>query len=144
MPQASIENLRSAGASPTITDLTSDGSMRPLTGVQMAGNISDMFLNMNVTEWESNMEGIDMPDFYITFAAIVSSTLTLSYPDFVVEMIAAPLFDGFNVDQEIRNFILIEYLPEVKGLVTCHVPCFYNRVILPVQGAHLGTFYLAT
>ena len=82
-----------------------------------------MFLNMNVTEWESNIGGIDMPDFYITFAAIVSSTLTLSYPDFVVEMIAAPLFDGFNVDQEVRNFILNEYLPEVKDLVLCHASC---------------------
>ena len=89
----------------------------------MASNMSDMFLNMNVTEWESNIGGIDMPDFYITFAAIVSSTLTLSYPDFVVEMIAAPLFDGFNVDQEVRNFILNEYLPEVKDLVLCHASC---------------------
>ena len=145
MYQASVENLRAAGASSVITDLNSTG-LRPLTGVQIASNISDMFLTKvyileqdryrhlapkwivlfilflfkNVTEWESNMKSIDMPDYFITFAAIVSSALTLSYPDFVVEMVAVPLFDGFNVDQEIRDFILNEYLPEVKGLFMPH------------------------
>lgn len=42
MYQASVENLRAAGASPVITDLTN--YTRLLTGVEMASNISDMFL----------------------------------------------------------------------------------------------------
>ena len=67
-----------------------------------------------MTEWQSNIEALDKPDYYITFAGIVSSTLTLAFPDFVVDIIADVLFNFFNVDQEIRSFILNEYLPEVK------------------------------
>ena len=43
MYHAAIENLRSAGASSTITDLNSTRS-RPLTGVEMAANMTEMFL----------------------------------------------------------------------------------------------------
>ena len=43
MYQAAIENLRSAGASSTITDLNSTRS-RPLTAVEMAANMTEMFL----------------------------------------------------------------------------------------------------
>ena len=43
MYQAAIDNLRSAGASSTITDLDSDRT-RPLTGVEIAANMTDMFL----------------------------------------------------------------------------------------------------
>ena len=73
-----------------------------------------MFTSKNVTEWESHIEAIDKPDYYISFAAIVSSTLTLAYPDAIVDRVATLLFNLFSVDQEVRDFITKEYLTEVS------------------------------
>ena len=108
-----MEKLRARGATSTITDLDSTAT-RALTGPQMARSISDMFISMNVTEWESHIEGIDKPDYYISFAAIVSSTLTLAYPEAVVDRVAAALFDLFSVEQDVRDFITKDYLPEAS------------------------------
>ena len=112
-PQASVENLKARGASSTITDLNSTAT-RALTGAQIARSISDMFTSKNVTEWESHIEAIDKPDYYISFAAIVSSTLTLAYPDAIVDRVVTLLFNLFSVDQEVRDFITKEYLTEVS------------------------------
>ena len=109
-----MDNLRARGATSTITDLDST-TTRALTGAQMARSISDMFIAKNVTEWESHIEGIDKPDYYISFAAIVSSTLTLAYPDAVVDRVATALFDLFSVEQDVRDFIAKDYLPEASN-----------------------------
>ena len=108
-----MENLRAKGASSTITDLDSTAT-RALSGVQMARSVSDMFITKNVTEWESHIEAIDKPDYEISFAAIVSSTLTLAYPDPIVDRVATTLFDLFGVDQDIRDFITQDYLTEAS------------------------------
>ena len=72
-----------------------------------------MFITKNVTEWESHIEAIDKPDYYISFAAIVSSALTLAYPDAIVDNVATTLFDLFGVDQDICDFIITQdYLTE--------------------------------
>ena len=59
MPQASLEKLRALNLSPTITDLQS--TPRALTGIEMAKNVSDMFLTKPVQEWADHYPNIDMP-----------------------------------------------------------------------------------
>ena len=51
---------------------------------------------------------------FLSFAAIVSSTLTLAFPDALVDQVATTLFDLFGVDQDIRDFITKDYLTEVS------------------------------
>lgn len=70
-----------------------------------------------------------MPDYYITFSAIVSSVLTLSYPDMVVDRVATVLFDNFNVEEDVRDFIRNDYLPEVTGL-SCQIGTRYTSTTL--------------
>lgn len=112
--QASIENLRDLGASSIITDLTN--TPREQNGVEMAATISDMFLNKSPPEWENVTMGIDLPNYYTTFAGIVCSTMTLAFDDAIVDSIIPPLMDLFNLPQEIRDFINNQYLPEIRAL----------------------------
>ena len=60
------------------------------------------------------MKGIDVPDYYLTFAAIVSSAFTLTFNDSVVDSLAPGLLDLFGLEPELQEFILDEYIPEVK------------------------------
>ena len=54
-----MENLRALGASTIITDLMS--TPRSQTGIEMAHQISDIFLTKPVNEWESELPSFDAP-----------------------------------------------------------------------------------
>ena len=137
--QASIENLRDLGASPIITDLKSTN--RALDGVQTARSMSDMFLNMPVDQWLDHIKVINqsLPEYEVTFAAIVSSILSFSFDhqelrkifqkvdrpfktfdsliSFLkygtVDILVPVLMDLFGIEQEQKDFILNQYIPEV-------------------------------
>ena len=57
---------------------------------------------------------MEKPPYFLSFAAIISSVLTLAYPDDVVDSAAPVLFDLFGVRQDIRDFITNEYIAEVN------------------------------
>ena len=50
------------------------------------------------------------------FNAIELPPQTLLYPDWVVDTVSTPLLDWFNIDQDIRDFLVNQYLPEVLAL----------------------------
>ena len=136
--QASIENLRAIGASPIITDLSL--SRRELTGVEIASKMSDMFLELPVFNWETNFTTIDMPDYEVTFAAIIASSMSLSFDNHqlsnILLQVRAPvmkldsiitfikygtvdsltnvLMHLFVLKEGLQDFILYQYIPEVS------------------------------
>ena len=111
--QASIENLISLGPSScVITDLNS--TCHELSGIEMANSISNMALTMPVTEWEYHIENIDVPDFFITFGGLLSSAFTLAFEDDLVDALAPFLMDLLSMPEELQDFILDEYIPEVS------------------------------
>lgn len=110
--QASVENLKSQGASSIITDLSP--TPRNLSGVEMTSSILDMFINMPVYEWKDHLDGIDKPDRFLIFSGIVSSACTLALDDDTFDTLAPILLDLLGVGEEFQDFILNYYIPEVK------------------------------
>ena len=136
--QASIENLRTIGASPIITDLNLSG--RELTGVEIASRMSDMFLTVPVYNWDTHFTTIDLPDYEVTFAAIIASGMSLSFDNHelsnilhkvrvpvvkldsllsfikygTVDSLAHILMGLFDLKGGLQDFILKQYLPEVS------------------------------
>ena len=104
--------MRAIGASSIITDLTS--TPRNLTGIEMANNISDIFLTKPVNEWESEFPSIDIPDYYLSFATILTSSLTLAMEPWAADLLIIDLMHFFSLEQVNRDFILNDYLPEVR------------------------------
>ena len=54
-----MQNLRALGASTIVTDLLP--TQRNLTGIEMADDITNMFLTKPVNEWESELTSFDAP-----------------------------------------------------------------------------------
>ena len=138
--QASIENLRARGASHIITDLKSTN--RALTGSEIARSMSDMFMEKPVNEWLSHFKAMDIPDYQLTFSAIVTSIMSLTLDNqllgniykertkpfqefgFLIsnikhgptDFLVPALMELFDLKQGEKDFILNQYLPEVMHL----------------------------
>ena len=110
--QASIENLRMLGASPVITDLNS--TPRNLSGIEMTSSILDMFMNKPVYEWKTHIDDIDKPDRFLIFSGIVSSACSLALNDDTFDSLAPIFLELLGVDEEFQEFILNDYIPEVR------------------------------
>ena len=157
----------------------------------MAQNVSDMFMEKPVHEWDDHLKGpsmydvckfscpfilspmslskshkllipssafcwvhlqlrisyvdvpksIDVPDYYLTFAAIVSSAFTLTFNDSLVDSLAPVLLEVFGLEPELQDFLLNEYIPEVSpkseafyyAVCTCKS---INHQMLTLNGIH--------
>ena len=110
--QASVENLRLLGASPIITDLSL--TPRNLSAIEMTTNILEMFINKPVYEWKNHIDGIDKPDRFLIFSGIVSSACSLALNDDTFDSLAPILLELLGVEEDFQDFILNDYIPEVK------------------------------
>jgi hypothetical protein len=86
---------------------------RPLTGIEISDSLLDMLMTKPVREWKDHINGMSMPDYSITFGAIVANSLTLLFPDFFVDAIVPLLMDLFGLSSKVRTFLWDEYVPEV-------------------------------
>ena len=107
-----MENLRQLGVSSKITDLM--GTVRNSTGIELARNVSNIFLTKPVNEWEAEISSSDTPDYYLSFAAILTSSITLAMEPWAADLLIPVVMDQFGLAQVNRNFIMNEYLPEVR------------------------------
>ena len=107
-----MENLRQLGVSSKITDLM--GTVRIFTGIELARNVSNIFLTKPVNEWEAEISSFDIPDYYLSFAAILTSSITLAMEPWAADLLIPVVMDQFGLAQVNRDFILNEYLPEVR------------------------------
>ncbi len=107
--QASVSSL---GGSSVITDLSF--TARPQSSVEIAANISDMLMTQDVTQWEQNIINQDLPDYFLTFAGIMSTTFTLALDDATVDALIPILMDLFGLDPDLRVFIQEYYIPEAS------------------------------
>ena len=64
-----------------------------------------MFMTQNVNTWTATIEGLDMPNYYMSFAGIVCTVLTLTLEDAAVDNIIVRLADAFNFPPEEYEFL---------------------------------------
>jgi hypothetical protein len=86
---------------------------RPLTGIEISESLLDMLMTKPVREWRDHINGMSMPDYYITIGAIFANSATLLFPDFIVDAIFPLLMDLFSLNTDVRTFLWDKYVPEV-------------------------------
>lgn len=108
--QESVYHLNPS--TPVLRDLGLD--FRPYTGVEISSRISAMFREQPVTEWADFILGIDMPDYYMSFAGIVVTVLTYSVDEATTDQIVAVLAELFSFPADDYDFLYEHLLPEVR------------------------------
>ena len=73
-----------------------------------------MFYEQPTPMWAKVLDTSDVPhDYYVTFAAIVTSTMLLAIPHVISEPILKALYK-VGLTDEIRAFMENDYVPEFK------------------------------
>ena len=55
-----------------------------------------------------------MPQYFVTFSAIVIDMLTFSLPEWMVDLILGKLMNAFPLPEDVREFINTKYIPEIR------------------------------
>ena len=98
---------------PVVKDLQDEA--RPYTAIQISDQLTDMFLNKPVEEWTATIMGLNMPDYYMSFAAYVVSVLTLAVDEDTADNIILFLKELFSFPEDKFEFIYDKLMPEVMG-----------------------------
>lgn len=109
--QASLSHLPAFYNSPVLSDLSS--VKRNQTGVEMAQSITDLYRTRPITEWLEFFNQLDVPDYYTTWSALVTTLLTLFLPQSLISPAALALADAFGVDERSIQFLQRQYIPQV-------------------------------
>ena len=71
----------------------------------MAQSITDLYRTRPNTEWLDFFLKLDVPDYYTTWAALISTLLTLLLPQSLVVPVALALASAFGVDDKSVEFL---------------------------------------
>jgi len=116
MQQASMEHLPPNVKTPILSDLKLES--RSMSGVGIAQVLTDMYRTEPNSNWLKILTTLDIPSYETSFAALITSLLTLLFPEPVVHPAASTLIDLFGIDPPTKNFILQAYIPEVRRALT--------------------------
>jgi len=107
--QAMLENLQ---VSSIVKDLSP--TPRNRSSIEIAQQLADMLQKMPVETWEEGIADLDTPEYMMTFAGIVSTLLTVQLPPEQVDSIIDLLADAFSLPEDIKKFLVEQYLPEIR------------------------------
>jgi hypothetical protein len=88
---------------------------RSQNSTEIANQLTKMFSNKPVEEWEKIINQIDIPDEFTSFSALTFTYLTLLCDDSTVDIISLLLMDSMQVPQEVQEFILNEYIHQIRS-----------------------------
>ena len=100
---------------PIVTDLSENGT-RPFSGVELNGQMTDMFLNVPVRDWGQTILDMDKPNYWRTFAGIITTFFSLTLDDDTADTIIDALADLFNFPEVEYIFLTEKFLPAVSFL----------------------------
>ena len=101
-------------ASSVLTDLSP--SPRSLNSIEIAEELFQMYLTQPVDQWYNRTDSIDVPDYMLSFSGFFSTVFTLLLDPETVDYYVVTICNAFGVPVEIQNFILEQYLPELRNL----------------------------
>lgn len=113
--QASLSNLK---GSSIIHELSK--TPRSKSGVDSNTELNDLLRTKPPSDWMDGILGLDMPQYYFTFSALVTSMFTFIFPESIVDWIIPELMKLFPLSEEVKDFILNFYLPELRS-ATSHL-----------------------
>ena len=112
--QATLDRLGPFVANnPVLTDLSL--TKRPYSALEINDQLNDMFLNQPPSEWAATINGFDMPNYYMTFAGLVSTVFSVALEPEQADPIIDSLIDLFSFPEAEGQFLKEHYLPEVRS-----------------------------
>jgi len=116
MQQASMEHLPTHMKTPVLSDLSLRS--RATSGVGIAQLLTDMYRTQPNNNWLETLTTLDIPSYETSFAALITSLLTILFPQPIVEPTASTLIDIFGIDAPTKKFILEAYIPHARQAFT--------------------------
>ena len=116
MQQASMEHLPTHMKTPVLSDLSLRS--RATSGVGIAQLLTDMYRTQPNNNWLETLTTLDIPSYETSFAALITSLLTILFPQPMVEPTASTLIDIFGIDAPTKKFILEAYIPQARQAFT--------------------------
>lgn len=110
--QGSLSSLTEATS--IVTDLSF--SPRNMSALQLSEEFINQYMTKPVDEWYDFTKSLDIPDYYLSFAGIVSTIVTVGLPPDVVDEYLPKIADLFGLSEEFVIFIEDFYLPELRNL----------------------------
>jgi hypothetical protein len=128
--QSTVANLPST--SPILHSLNT--TARP-SGIDSTQQLTDMFRTAPVDSWEAKILSVDMPQYMVTFSAIISTWLTLLLPENIVDIAVQLLGEAFGLPQSDADFILKDYLPELRNATATIKLSSLEKMSLGLKGS---------
>ena len=79
----------------------------------MAQSVTDLYRLQPNSEWLQFYDSLDVPDYYTTWSAIITTLLTLILPESFVLPVAISLANAFGVNDDSKQFLEDHYIPEI-------------------------------
>lgn len=134
--QASVEYLpcdKESGQCAILHDLNT--TSRAFTAVNSTQRLTEMFRTTPVDSWIQGIDtSLDIPQYYITFSAIICNLFTLLMPEPVVNDAVAVLSSAFNLSAEDTIFINSTYLPALRNATTHIKLNVFQKIGLGLKG----------
>lgn len=79
----------------------------------MAQSVTDLYRLNPSSQWLQFFQDLDVPNYYLTWSALVTTLLTLLLPEPLVLPAANNLANAFGVDEDSKAFLEFKYVPEI-------------------------------
>ncbi|XP_018010700.1 uncharacterized protein LOC108668079 isoform X2 [Hyalella azteca] len=112
--QGSLSSLTEASS--VVKDLSY--TPRSMSALQLADEFVNQYMTKPVNEWYAFTQSLDIPDYYLSFAGIFSTAVTVGLPPEIVDQLIPFLANAFGLPDEFLAFIQDDYLPEMRNLTS--------------------------
>jgi len=89
-------------------------TLRSASADESAQALTDMFITEPIDTWQAYIENLDMPNYYVTFAALVGNVLSLICSDDTVDTIFDAMAEAFNLPPDMYDFMTETYFPTLR------------------------------
>ena len=83
------------------------------SAIDASNVVTQMVRAEPVENWEAILDNLGLPNYYMTFSGIICTVLTVTFDDEQVDSLVDRLLTLFSIPEDIYDFIVNVYLPEV-------------------------------
>ena len=123
--QASLSNLKGTSVIHELSE-----TPRSKSGVETNTDLNTLLRTRPPSEWMDAILAFDMPSYYVTFSGLVTTMFTLIFPESIVDLVIPLLMKIFPLEQEVKDFILNKYIPELRSVTADVKVSIFSRVNL--------------
>ena len=88
--------------------------------MQVTNEFVDLYIEAPVEEWKSFLDSADIPEIKLGMCGYFATVLTVLYEEDVVNQLVDYLIDAFELPEDIKEFCLLTFVPEIRN-ATRHI-----------------------